>query len=78
MAETACCIAAALVLMAVGVFAAKRYNQQAGDRDIAGCKPSIELKLRGSGRVAQAKALNDDAQKLLRAWNWKERIKHCR
>ncbi len=63
--KTACCIAAALVLMAVGVFAANGIISKTVTVISLDVNPSIELKLRGSGRVAQAKALNDDAQKLL-------------
>lgn len=63
--KTACCIAAALVLMAVGVFAANGIISKPVTVISLDVNPSIELKLRGSGRVAQAKALNDDAQKLL-------------
>ncbi len=63
--KTACCIAAALVLMAVGFFAAKGIISKPVTVISLDVNPSIELKLRGSGRVAQAKALNDDAQKLL-------------
>ena len=37
--KTACCIAAALVILAVESFCGKRHNQQAGYRDITGCKP---------------------------------------
>ena len=63
--KTACCIAAALVFMAVGVFAANGIISKPVTVISLDVNPSIELKLRGSGRVAQAKALNDDAQKLL-------------
>lgn len=63
--KTACCIAAALVILAVGVFAANGIISKPVTVISLDVNPSIELKLRGSGRVAQAKALNDDAQKLL-------------
>ena len=63
--KTACCIAAALVILAVGAFAANGIISKPVTVISLDVNPSIELKLRGSGRVAQAKALNDDAQKLL-------------
>ena len=63
--KTACCIAAALVILAVGVFAANGIISKPVTVISLDVNPSIELKLRGSGRVAQAKALNEDAQKLL-------------
>lgn len=63
--KTACRIAAALVILAVGAFAANGIISKPVTVISLDVNPSIELKLRGSGRVAQAKALNDDAQKLL-------------
>ena len=63
--KTACCIAAALVILAVGAFAANGIISKPVTVISLDVNPSIELKLRGSGRGAQAKALNDDAQKLL-------------
>ena len=64
--RAACCVAAALVLIAACIFGAGYYRSNQVSTVIGlDVNPSIELKINDNGKVVEAAALNADAEKIL-------------